>query len=239
MKRFACLAASLWFMAWSVAGIAQTSTATEAVSGPYEELLSVLVQSFEGDTQLDDRAQEFAQQMVAKVPELQSIETARPGLTDAIAEAALPVFARHAARARADYRPHLLGILKGTISEDEAISALAFYRSDTGRMLKERLAEVDRAVNEGTLAGTVSRETVSADRQALIEHVPVDFTAEERRAIDDGLRRFPVLVKLRRFTEASLPIRAEIVNAPLSESDLADLSTALGQGWLRYQDATR
>ena len=226
-------------MTWPVAGIAQTSTANEAMSEPYEELLSVLVQSFEGDTQLDRMALDFAQQMVAKLPELQRIEAVRPGLTTAIAEAALPVFARHSERTEAGYRPRFLGILKDTISEDEAISALEFYRSDTGRMLKQRLAVIDRAVNDGTLTGTVSREAVSADRQALIEHLPVSFTAEERRAIDEGLQRFPVLVKLRLFTAATMPIRAEMVNAPLSESDFADLTKALGQGWLRYQGAQR
>ena len=239
MRRFACLAASLWFLAWPVAGTAQTLAADEATSGPYEELLSVLVQSFEGDTQLDRRALDFAQQMVAKLPELQHIEAARPGLTAAIAEAALPVFASHSERTKAAYRPRLLGILKDTISEDEAISALEFYRSDTGRMMRKRLAEIDRAVADGTLTGTISREAVGGDRQALIEHLPVTFTPEERRAMDEGLQRFPVLVKLRRFTTAAMPIRAEIVNAPLSESDFADLTKALGQGWLQYKEGQR
>lgn len=249
MGRFACLAAPLLLVTGPFAGLAQTPAVQEGMIGPYDQLLSILVDPYKGDLGPRLKAREFAEQMVAKLPPLQSAEAARPGLTAAITDAAEPVFAGHSERARAAHRPRLLAALRDTISEDEAMSALEFYRSDTGQMMRERIANTERAadsrwtheraVDAKAAADAVPLGPGGAEWHRSIETLGVTLSREEKHALDQSVRRYPVLAKLRRFTDASMPIRVEIARTPLSEAELEDLSKALGQGWLRYQGEQR
>jgi len=237
MKWIAYLAASLWLVACPVAGIAQAPLESERVLGPYEELLSVLMAPFEDEIPVEQMALEFSRQAVASHPDLERAEAVRPGLTVAIAEAAKPVFTRFSARTRAAYRPRLLEALKSAISEGEAVSALEFYQTELARRLQQYIAEGLRnaeAVSEAEATAAFPARDVSdlARHTAL---VPVSLSPEEERALEESLRRFPVLVKLRGFTAAALPIRIAMVNERLNADDYAALGRAAEQGIARYR----
>jgi hypothetical protein len=248
MKWIASLAASLWLAACPVPGLAQAPPPSEQVVAPYEELLSVLMAALEGEFQVEQRALEFSQQAVASHPSLQQAEATRPGLAIAIAEAAKPVFTRFSAYATAVYRPRFLDALKATISEDEAVSALEFYGSDIGRKLQQRTAEAlngGEPLNEAAAIAAFPQRALGdglAAGDGLAHHtelVRAMLSPEEERALEDSLRRFPVLVKLHRFAAAVLPIRIAMVNEPLSADDYAALGRAAEQGIAAYQASRR
>jgi hypothetical protein len=220
----AALAATLLAAPGAVA--AQDASAAKPISDEHELLFDTINALGDQEAALHNLVAAIAAQLAAADPELARAEARHPGLMHEIAEALRPIMIARTERLHREYRPRMIAALRDVLTREEAQELERFYNSEAGRAV---VAEIGRntqyraTVGDALNNGAVSSDAVSTDRARTMEQVGRSLTDEQRSEVVAAVSATPAFLKMPSLMAATLPLRTEMENSPLSDDEKAEL----------------
>lgn len=226
---------------------AQAQVANEAplVLGvdAHADLFDAIYSGVDQEQLLETMLRQISAQVVASRPEAAAMEVQAPGLLEEMMLALRPVLRDYRDRVRQQYDPQLIDVMRTVFTVEEATSLAQLYRSDLGRRMMGFYAG-NVSMNQ-TVDQALDKQEITTDALAADDGVSVNrsvgalvaaATPSELQEMADLPRRYPALLKMPQFMQRTLPIRAEMENAPPTPAEERAIQQGIAEAFAKYQE---